>query len=221
MTFPMVGDRLPDPAALWDYLREPAEFFAVPMPRPDELVSAISDFVATSPPSAGARAVSVTIGDVDGAPQILVSGVTVTPFRSAAVRVANADPVSPPHASTDPWWRRMAARTTSRAHVDQLERWLEGRGFADGVVTGVPLLGALVVGTGDDVVGVENPEPTSILRQLTHCGAVSVIAEVDACPPDVTRAWWVSPRFETHPVVELAGRRLDVDAVAPAFARWA
>jgi hypothetical protein len=33
--------------------------------------------------------------------------------------------------------------------------------------------------------------------------------------------WWVSPRYETHPVAELDGARLAVaDGAAPSFARW-
>ena len=115
----------------------------------------------------------------------------------------------------------MAARTTSRGELDQRERWLNGRGYADGLAGGQPLLGALVFETAGTVVGVENQEPTSVLDQLARCGAISDVALAPACPPDADRVWWVSPRFETHPVAELDGVRLAVHPGAvPSFARW-
>ena len=223
VTFPMLRDLGTDVAGIWEYLSAPADFFAVPMPGLDELDAAIAGFAATVGSSARPTlaAVSVTIAEAYGAPQILVSGQTVTSVRRDAVRIAGGDSTSPAHHSTDPWWRRMAARTTSRGDLDQLERWLNGRGFADAIAADVPLLGALVVQSGDDVVGVENPEPTSILDQLERCGAISALGRIGALPAGAERAWWISPRYETHPVAEVDGTSFPADTeVVPPFTRW-
>lgn len=218
----MIGELAFDAVGIWEYLREPAEFFDVPMPGPDEVSAAIAGFAATVIGGADPQlvAVSVTIAEANGAPQVLVSGTAVQPVRADAVRIGVDDSVPALHRSTDPWWRRMAARTTSRADVDQFERWLNGRGLADCQSGGVPLLGALVVETGGALVGVENPEPTSILDQLERCGAISVIDRADSTPTGVQRAWWISPRYEMHPVAEIGGASLPAPAeVVPPFAR--
>lgn len=223
ITFPVALGVWPAAADIWEYLRQPADFFAVPMPGLDELAAAITGFAptVTTGASPSLAAVSVTIAEADGAPQILVSTAAVSPVRRDAVRITGGERVAPLHRSTDPWWRRMAARTTSRGDVDQLERWLNGRGYADAVTVDMPLLGALVFGRGGDVVGVENPEPTSILDQLERCGAISTFGRSDARPADAMRAWWISPRYQTHPVVEIDGTRFPVDPeVDPRFARW-
>ena len=166
-------------------------------------------------------AASVTISDADGEPTIVVSSSAVQPLRRDAVRIAGDESVPQAHDANDPWWRRMAARTTSRGELDQRERWLNGRGYADGLSDGLPLLGALLFETSDGVVGVENPEPTSLLDQLARCGVIAPIRRVSASPSDARHVWWVSPRYETHPVVELDGTRFAVDDEAvPPFARW-
>lgn len=223
ITFPMIGGRAPDVAGIWQYLCETAEFFAVPTPGFDELATAITGFAVASATGAGPAsfAVSVTIAEANGAPQILVSGAAVRSVRPEAVRIAGGDPALPAHRCTDPWWQRMAARTTSRGEVDQLERWLNGRGFADAVTQGVPLLGALVLQVGGDVAGVENPEPTSVLDQLEQCGAISALGRVDACPTEAQRVWWISPKYEVHAVAEIDGTPFAVDPeAAPTFSRW-
>lgn len=220
ITIPMAGGRQPDVDRIWHYLQEAAEFFGIPMPEPTEFTAALADFAAerTGPTLIAA---SVTIVDGAGAPEILVSGTAVQPRRPDAVRVAGDQSVPQAHRPTDPWWQRMAARTTSKGELDQRERWLNGTGYADGLSDGEPLLGALVFETPDGVVGVENPEPTSVLDQLAHCGVIAPIGRVAAPPTDAERVWWVSPRYETHPVAELDGRRFAVEIEAvPSFARW-
>lgn len=216
ITFPMTRGHSVDVDGLWEYLYQPADFFGVPMPHRDDLAAAIAGLTGSA-----LTAVSLTIAEADGLPQILVSGAPVTPVRHLEVRIAGADPMAPTQHVADPWWRRMAARTTSRGEVDQFERWLNGRGYADAVVAHVPVLGALVFDTGSGVVGVENPEPISTLDQLERCGAIAKIGHVDVPPADAERAWWISPRYETHPVVEIDGTRFAVDtAVVPPFTRW-
>lgn len=220
VTFPMTG-RGSLVADVWSYLFEAADFFAVPMPARDELAAAIADFSASAELGAGPAAVTVTIAERDCTPVILVTGSAVTPVRQDAVRIADGDSMSPLHRRTDPWWRRMAARTTSRGDVDRVERWLKVRGFSDAVVQGVPLLGALVVSTGGEVVGIENPEPTSILDQLHGLGAITACGRADTWPADVDCAWWVSPAYETHPVAEVCGMNLPTDpGTRPPFTRW-
>jgi hypothetical protein len=220
LVFPVTRSLGPDVDGVWDYLRAPAEFFGVPMPGRDELGHEVDVAIAGSTGPA-LTAVTVTIAEADGSPQILVSSTPVIPWQHVEVRLAGADPtVSRPHPA-DPWWRRMAARTTSRGADDQLERWLNGRGYADAVAGVVPLLGAVVFETGSGVVGVENPEPTSVLDQLERCGAIATIARADVRPVAAARAWWISPRYETHPVVEIDGTTFPVDtATEPPFGRW-
>lgn len=219
ITIPMTGGSRPDADRVWSYLRDPAEFFGIPMPGQHELTAALSDFAATI--SSALVAATVTIVEVGGSPSIAVSGTAVQPLRPVAVRIAPDESVPHAHRASDPWWRRMAARTTSRGELDQRERWLNGRGFVDALSDGEPLLGALVFETPGGVVGLENPEPTSVLDQLARCGAIAPTTLVSALPADAERVWWVSPRYETHPVAELAGTRFAVATEAvPSFARW-
>lgn len=223
ITIPITDSSVPDTGDIWRYLAEPAEFFGVRMPVLADLTAAISVFATTSAVGTGPAlvAASVTIAETDGAPQILVTGASVQPIRSEPVLVEGELTARALHRAADPWWRRMAARTTSRGEADQCERWLNGRGLADGLADGLPILGALVFEADGDVVGVENPEPTSVLDQLVHCGALAGIDRVGECRSGAERVWWVSPRYETHPVAELDGIRFTVEPEAvPPFARW-
>ena len=217
----MLGSALPDVGAIWAYLAEPADFFGLAMPPLDDLTAAVSAFAATFPEDAALVATDVTISEVNRLPEILVTGSAVAPRRGDAVRIDG--PRTPPlHQASDPWWRRMAARTTSRGELDQCQRWLNGRGFADGVSkVGRPLLGALVFEYDGAVVGVEDSEPTSVLDQMAQCGAIDEIDRVDECRTIADRVWWVSPRYRTHPVEELDGTAFPVDGDAvPPLARW-
>jgi hypothetical protein len=214
ITIPVAAGRLPDVDGVWRHLREAAEFFGIPMPEPIDVTQSLAL-------PARAALVALTITITEGTPRVLVSGVPVQPGRADAVRIAGDDGVPHAHRTTDPWWRRMAARTTSKGELDQRERWLNDRGYADGTSDGTPLLGALVFETARDVVGVENPEPTSVLDLLAECGAITPVDRAPTIPTDVDHVWWVSPRFETHPVAEVGGVRFAVDVEAvPSFARW-
>ncbi len=231
IAIPMAVGRVPDANRIWRHLQQAAEFFGIPMPGPTEVTAALAEFSEVDRRAGAKRhggclgsalvAASVTITELDGTPEILVSGTAVQPLRPDAVRVAGDESVPPAPRTTDPWWRRMAARTTSKGELDQRERWLNGRGYADGLSDGEPLLGALVFETSDGVFGVENPEPTSVLELLAQCGVIAPIGRVAAPPTDAERVWWVSPRFETHPVAEFDGTRFAVeDEAVPSFARW-
>jgi hypothetical protein len=216
ITIPVAAGRTPGVDGIWRYLAEPAEFFGLAMPARTELEAALSSL-----PGGALVAASLLLADADGSPRILVSGTAVTPWVPDAVRIADADSAPQAHRATDPWWRRMAARTTSKGDLDQRRRWLNSRGYADGLSDGEPLLGALVFQTPSGTVGVENPEPTSVLDQLAQCGVFTSIDRAPTCPLDAERVWWVSPRFETHPVADLAGTPFPVDVEAvPSFARW-
>lgn len=219
ITIPIVKGRWPDVDGIWSYLREPAEFFGIAMPAPAALTVALTDFAAIT--DVAFTAASVVIVETDGESEVVVTGAAIRPVSSTSVRICVDDSVPHAHRVSDPQWRRMAAQTTSRGELDQRQRWLDGCGYADVLSGGEPLLGALVMDTPRGILGVENPEPTSVLDQLTECGAAAPITRVAQPPADAVRAWWVSPTFETHPVAELAGVHLpsDVEA-APSFARW-
>ena len=215
---PVVSGRVPDLDAVWGYLAETADFFGVRMPERDVLAAAIGPFLARV---AGVPmvAVDVTLVELDDSAQFAITGRAVRPIRSEPARIDVCDVVFPLTRASDPLWRRMAARTTSRAAEDKLRRWLNDRGYADGV-SGVPFLGALVFQRGDDVCGLDNAEPTSILSQLQSCGAVAEVRRVQDCPEDAERVWWISPDFETHPVAAVGVTQYRVDdGAAPTFAR--
>ena len=223
LTVPTYGRSGVDVDALWRHLAEPADFFGVEMPDRADLSAAITAFLTAfrQDDDPALVAMTVTIAETESAPQILVTGSTRQPMVDRAVRIAGDLGVAPLHRATDPWWQRMAARTTSRAASDQCERWLANRGFADGLCEGQPLVGALVCEANGRLVGVENAEPTSLLDQLTDCGAIAPLDRVAQCPRGAVRAWWVSPRYETYPVAQLDDAPFSVDlGLAPAFARW-
>jgi hypothetical protein len=221
VSVPAVNGRSPDVDALWAYLAEPAEFFGFAMPAREVLADAIAGFVDAVRSEAGPMIFSlcVTIAEVEASAQFVITGSEVHFLRSEAVLIDECDVAFPLTRSTDPRWRRMAARTTSRAEEDRLRRWLEDRGHADGVAHGVPFLGALIFEDGADVSGVDNVEPTSILAQLQDCGAVAPIRRAERHPVDAERVWWISPGYEVHPVAAIGARSYPVEAAAPSFAR--
>jgi hypothetical protein len=95
---------------------------------------------------------------------------------------------------------------------------LNDGGYADGITAGIPLLGALVFDTAAGLVGIDNPEPTSILDLLDRCGVITGIRRVDARQAGARRAWWISPGFQTHPVASIDDTAFDVDpGVRPPF----
>jgi hypothetical protein len=222
ITVPMIAGAAPDVDRIWGYLDEPAEFFDIPIPDRDVLHAALTRFAgATAGRGHTLIAATVTVVEIDGMPDFVVTGAVVDPVDSTAVRIAGCDGPQVPRA-TDPLWLRMAARTTSRAAVDQIQRWLNDDGYADGVPTGTlagaPLLGALVFDTAAGLVGIDNPEPTSILDLLDGCGVTTGIRRVDVRPAGADRAWWISPSFQTHPVASIDDTVFGVqDGVRPPF----
>ena len=225
ITVPIVAGNEPDVDGIWRYLKEPAGFFGVPIPDPDALRAALVRFVAGAARGRDRAmvAATVTLLEIDGQPDFVVTGSVVRAVHPIAVRIARHAAAAQVHRPTDPMWLRMAARTTSHGTIDQIQRWCDDGGYADVVpsAAGAPLLGALVFDAADGLVGVENPEPTSILEQLVGCGVVSDVRRVDDCTTDADRAWWVSPTFETHPVVSIGDTtlRIDPDAVPPFLGR--
>jgi hypothetical protein len=223
ITVPMIACAVPDVDGIWRYLKEPADFFDVPMPDRDALHDALTRFAGAAPGRDRALiAATVTLLEIDGRPDFVVTGTVVDPVRSTAVRVAGCDAGLQVSRTTDPVWLRMAARTTSRGAVDQIQRWLNDDGYADGVPTGTfagaPLLGALVFDTAGGLVGIDNPEPTSILDLLDRCGVTSGVRRVDARPARADRVWWISPSFQTHPVASIDDAVFGVEAeVRPPF----
>ena len=59
----------------------------------------------------------------------------------------------------------------------------------------------------------------SILTQLQHCGAIGPMRQADACPVDAKRVWWISPRYEVHPVAAIGASVYAVDGAPPSFTR--
>jgi hypothetical protein len=222
VTVPVLAGRLPDVDGLWSHLSEPAEFFGYAMPSRAVLSDVVTEFVSAVAPVGSLGAMTVTIVEHDGSAHVVVTGTAVRPTRPDPVRIDVCDaqfaPVRPHH----PHWRRMAARTTSKAEVDQLRRWLAESGHVDAVgdADGVPFLGALVFECGTDLCGVDAGAPISVLDQLQQCGAIAPVARVRQCPGDAERAWWISPGYECHPVAAIGRRSHAVaDAVVPPFAR--
>jgi hypothetical protein len=226
ITFPVRVGGEPDLEVLWHHLAEPAEFFGISMPGRSDLHAAVTGFIGAVPAVAPGAVVAtaVTLLDVDGQTRVVVTGDVIRPVRAEAVRIAGTDAPLPTPRPDDPHWQRMASRTTSKGQADQIRRWLAGQGYADAVAVGegrgAPFLGALVFDTAGGLRGIDNPEPISILDQMSACGLIEAVGRVDQCPADTTRAWWISPSFETHPVASIDGTDYPVDASAiPPFAR--
>lgn len=213
----MAGTALPDVDGLWAHLAEPAEFFGVPIPPSAALADCLAAFAAALRPAPALTAVTVTLvaGAAESPSEFLVTGAAV-PAVGPPVRLDRCDVDSPLTRYDDAHWRRMAARTTSRADRDQLRRWLAGRGFADVVPadSSAPLLGALVYTRGTAAYGVDNPSPESILAPLLSCGAIGDVAIAAAPPEGAEHAWWISPRYRTHPVSALGSVRYRVGAAS-------
>jgi hypothetical protein len=207
VSVPVCQGRSPDVAALWAYLAEPADFFGFATPEVDRLSSAIGRFI-DAVDDVDMFALSVTIVEFEGAPHCVVAGSEVRVLQPAAVRIDECDATFSLARSTDPLWRRMAARTTSRAEEDQLRRWFERRGYD-----------ALLFEHEADVCGVDNSGPRSPLTQLQECGAIGAVRRAERCPVDAERVWWVSPGFEVHPVAAIGAHTFAVADAAPAFVR--
>lgn len=228
VTFPLISGETPDVNWAWDYLASPADYFGMTMPSRDELRSAVERFAASA--AAGARlsrvAATIMLIEADGRGQFVITGVPGHWFDPTPVRIHVSSDVSWPAArSTDPLWRRMAARTASRGDVDQLRRWLTGAGFVDLVnlhgesSIGPPALGALLFDHGHRLIGLDAPGPASVLGLMERCGAVRAgmitgQTEFIASGPAAS-AWWISPLFEVHPVDQIGDARYEVEFGLP------
>lgn len=204
ITIPVVAGREPDADAVWHRLAEPAEFFGIEMPGVTQLRRALADFLAELQRRHCGVSAAVTVVVVDT--RFVVSGVLIEPVRPEPVRLALCAP-----APAAPHWQTMAARTTSRAADLLAERELATTGHADAVPSDgdlleVPLLGALLCETPSGRIGLGAER----LGWLAAAGLLDADTVTDE-PVDlaaVTRAWWVSPTFETHPVAAIGERLL-------------
>ncbi len=219
LTVPVVVGVEPDVRGAWHRLAEVADFFGIAMPGLDDFRVAVLEQLAATRPVGTMLAVTVTVFDVDGRSRVVVGSEPVEPVRPAPVRIGRCDAVGLVPRSADPVWRRMAGRTTSRGHIDQFQRWLADQGWVDAVPSAepsdAPYLGALVVETANGLFGIEDPEPASLLDQLAACGVTAHVERTGRVPADVTRAWWVSPRFLIHPVADLDGTSLPAHGAPP------
>jgi len=222
ITFPLPTGEAADAGWVWNYLEEPAHFFGIAMPARDELQSAFERFAAS--PSVGAGhallAVTVMLIEANGRAQFVITASTAQRFDPTPVRIAVTSDVQwPAPDAADPQWRRMAMRTASRGHVDQLRRWLNDDGFSDVVrrreesSIGAPALGALVFDHADGLTGFDDPYPVGVLGLMERCGAVCAgtigkHAEI-ACYGEASSAWWISPLFEVHPVDQIGDVRYE------------
>jgi hypothetical protein len=205
-------------------LAEPAEFFGVDLPPVVELAAVLDAFLAALPSPPPVTALTITVLEGAGRTRVVVTGTTSAWVCPDPVRLDRCDIETPLARADDPHWRRMAARTTSMADRDQLTRWLGGRGYVDAVShrgPGAPFLGALLYERGGDVLGVENPEPTSVLTQLERCGAIDPVLRVADGPAADDAVWWVSPDYALHPVHTIGTTEHPRSDGAPTFARAA
>jgi hypothetical protein len=216
VTIPVVGAVAPDVGELWAHLAEPAEFFGVDLPSAAALADALGVFIARLDPVPALAAVTVTA--VAGESRFVVTGAAVEPVHSDAVRIERCDVDVPLTLPEDPRWRRMAARTTSRADRDRLHAWLGERGYADAVPAFgacTPFLGALIWQRAGELVGVDNPEPVSVLAQLRS--VLGVVRRVFHAPGAGEPVWWLSPDYTLHPVSAIGATAHPV--TVPTFAR--
>lgn len=219
LTMPVVVGVEPDVGGAWHRLAEAADFFGTAMPGSDDFRVAVLEQLAVARPVGTVLAVTVTVFDVDGRGRVIVGREPIEPVRSAPVRIGRCDAAGLVPRSADPAWRRMSGRTTSKGHLDQFQRWLADQGWVDAVPhaepSDAPYLGALVVETATGLFGIEDPEPASLLDQLAACGVTAHVERTGRVPADVTRAWWVSPRFLIHPVADLDGTSLPAHGAPP------
>ena len=218
----IVGAAVPDVDEMWAHLAESADFFGLAIPSAAALAEALRVFVGARVSAPTLTAATVTL--VAGEGRFVVTGTAVRPVRFDAVRIERVDGEIPLTVPEDPHWRRMAARTTSRADRDGLRRWLAERGAADAVCTHgpfVPFLGALIYERDGEALGVENPEPVSLLAQLQRSGAIEGVRRVSVGPAVDGPVWWLSPDYELHPVSAIGDTAHPVSDGAPSFARCA
>jgi hypothetical protein len=212
LTVPMVSGRTPDTELIWAHLDETARFFGVDIPPVTALRDTVADFLdeATVRHGRVTLAARVMVADIDGRARFVVSASVINAVRGEPVVLTvttASDPGPVPH------WRRMAARTTSQAESDVIERALRTAGCVDEVIfdgglVHRPRLGALIFGTAAGAVGTGADR----LDLLRSAGLLDGVRYSDEPVPvtGTTHAWWVSPRFETHPVCAIGARHFEV-----------
>lgn len=211
LTAPLAGDRTPEAGLIWRRLAETAHFFGTELPP----VTALHDTLQSFRDEVTARhgqvdlVARIMVVEVDGRARFVVSGAVIDPARPEPVVLSVT---ATPAAGPAPHWREMAARTSSHAEADLAERRLRAGGYADEVYTDGelvhrPRLGALII----DTVGIGADR----LDLLRAAGLLDGVRYSDEPVPisGAARAWWVSPRFETHPVSAIGARRFEVAPV--------
>jgi hypothetical protein len=225
LTFPIYRKDIVEVTPLWEFLREPADFFGLPVPSVSDLRDAVARFTDALGdwPDGQVIAATVTLIDVDGG-RFLVSGSADVPVAAEPVRIGLLDSGWTKPTGADAYWLRMAARTTSLGAVDHLLGRLRQLECVDGIPPGpevtAPLAGALVVDTGESLVGLVATEPVSILDQLENCGLLRpdvVVRRSSVAVADSHRAWWICPQYRTHPVAQIGERAMPVDSALPSF----
>ncbi|MGX9672340.1 hypothetical protein [Mycobacterium sp. HM-7] len=215
VTVPIYQGRTVDTAWLWHHLAEPADYFGLTMPTQTDLDLALAPF------SSGPALVAATV-TITGEGRCAATSAPSQVYAPEPVRIGWRDGDWTAPAATDEQWLRMAARTTSLGTVDLLLRRLAERGCVDGIGPGPDVTpavaGALVLDIGAELVGVDNPEPVSILEQLQACGVMRAVARRAAVPVDQVRhAWWISPLYRTQPVAQFGDHAVPVDCSHPSF----
>lgn len=212
LTVPLVSGRTPDTGLIWARLDEAARFFGHDIPPITALRDTVQDFLreATARHGQVTLAARVMVVELDGQARFVVSASVIDPVRSEPVVLSIT---SSPETGPVPHWRRMAARTSSRAESDLAERELRAGGYADevfvdGELVHPPRLGALIFGTPAGAVG----SGADRLDLLAAAGLLESVRYSDEPVPvsGATHAWWVSPRFESHPVSAIGARRFEV-----------
>lgn len=212
LTVPLVSGRAPAADLIWARLDEAAAFFGIDIPPVTALHDTVAGFLDEAAVRHGrvALAARVMVVELDRQTRFVVSASVIDPVRSEPVVLTVT---SDPDAGAVPHWRRMAARTSSRAEADLAERDLRAGGHVDEVFTDGPLvhrprLGALIIDNPGGAVGLGADR-----LELLHAAGLLDIARYSDEPVPIsgaTHAWWVSPRFETHPVSAIGARRFEV-----------
>ncbi|WP_304106710.1 hypothetical protein [Mycolicibacterium bacteremicum] len=206
VTVPLVHGRPPATALIWQRLATVADFYGTEIPDADALGTALTAFLDRAGPGA-TLAADVLVVPIHGRTQFLVSGAPIAPHRSEPVALA-VQPFQPV-----PQWRRVAADTTSRAADDLAAGELAAAGYVDSVDVdgdriGRPARGALIFDGDRSRIGTG----TSVLDLLIAAGLADDMTRTDDTVDvsSATTAWYVSPRFEIHPVSAVGARRFEV-----------
>ncbi|MGU3651335.1 hypothetical protein [Mycolicibacterium sp. A43C] len=207
LTAPLIVGRPPATPLIWRRLAAVADFYGTDIPAEDVLADTLDDLLRRA--DAGAViAAEVLVVPIHGRTQFLVSGATITPHRDEPVAL-DMRPYRPV-----PQWRRIAVDTTSRAADDLASRELAAAGYVDvadaeGDRIGRPQCGALIFDTERGRVGAG----IDVLDLLIAAGLADELPRTDE-PVGIgnaVAAWYVSPRFEIHPVTAIGDRRFEVN----------